>query len=124
MDLLHDIKLTYFCDHTWDIKGTLNPTEYSKNEDKNAAVPAYEVRRVDPHTCKLKDPDAKLDARARKEMELKGYDSNEEYFAYQRADGNWSNIFLILFSMKVATSFIAAYTPATFYSIMVMALAA
>lgn len=29
-DLRHDIKMTYFCDKTWDIRATLNPTKYTK----------------------------------------------------------------------------------------------
>jgi len=28
-DLLHDVKLTYFCDQTWDVTATLSPTNYS-----------------------------------------------------------------------------------------------
>lgn len=32
-DLLHDIKLTYFCDNTWDLVSTLHPTIYSRAAD-------------------------------------------------------------------------------------------
>ena len=27
--LLHDIKMTYFCDDTWDIRATLHPSDYA-----------------------------------------------------------------------------------------------
>lgn len=30
--MMHDIKLTYFCDNTWDIVGTLHPTVYSHSK--------------------------------------------------------------------------------------------
>jgi hypothetical protein len=29
-ELLHDIKLTYFCDKTWDVRASLHPTKYTK----------------------------------------------------------------------------------------------
>lgn len=48
----------------------------------------------------------------------------QEYFEYLREDGHWSPIVFVLFSMKVATGFIAAYTPTTFYFVLVYGLAA
>lgn len=48
--------------------------------------------------------------------------TREDYFQYKREQGNWSNIMLILFSMKVATGFIASYTPTTFYLVLVYGL--
>jgi hypothetical protein len=32
-DLLHDLKMTYFCDSTWDIRMTLHPTVYASAKD-------------------------------------------------------------------------------------------
>jgi len=46
----------------------------------------------------------------------------EGYFQYQREEGNWSNIMIQLFSMTVATGFIASYTPTTFYLVLVYGL--
>lgn len=48
--------------------------------------------------------------------------TNKEFFDYQREEGHWSNVFLILFSMKVASGFIATFTPATFYAVLVYGL--
>lgn len=50
--------------------------------------------------------------------------NRKEYFAFLREDGHWSPIVFILFSMKVATGFIAAYTPSTFYFVLVYGLSA
>lgn len=50
-------------------------------------------------------------------------EDREEYFTMIREDGNWSPIVFILFSMKVATGFIAGYTPTTFYLVLVYGLA-
>jgi hypothetical protein len=68
-DLLHDLKVTYFCDNSWDIKATLNPTEYSKSKNTahNSNADEYDQwasRRVDPHTCELKEPHAYIDEKA------------------------------------------------------------
>lgn len=79
------------------------------------------AREVEPHTCKLKHPDELLDAES--EAFKKKYDmTNEEYFEYERTEAHWSNIILLLFSMKVATGFIAQYTPTTFYAVLVYGL--
>lgn len=46
----HDIKMTYFCDKTWDIRATMNATKYTKvteGDDQFAA------RLVDNKTCQL-----------------------------------------------------------------------
>lgn len=46
-DLLHDIKITYFCDQTWDVSATLNPTKYPRAA-KPGPNTAVEVDRL---TC-------------------------------------------------------------------------
>lgn len=124
-DLLHDIKMTYYCDNTWDIVGTLHPTDYSKasvgvNDTETDPLAA---RKVDPKTCKLTDQamEVKLDEHTKEVMKESDL-AREEFFKYQREDGNWSNIMLQLFSMTVATGFIASYTPTTFYLVMVYGL--
>ena len=52
---MHDLKITYYCDDTWEIKGTLNPTEYAKasgtSGDGINEVDQWAARRVDPNTC-------------------------------------------------------------------------
>lgn len=53
-DLMHDLKITYYCDDTWEIKGTLNPTQYAKaggSSDESNEVDQWAARRVDPQTC-------------------------------------------------------------------------
>lgn len=54
-DLMHDLKITYYCDDTWEIRGTLNPTEYAKasgtSGDGTNEVDQWAARRVDPRTC-------------------------------------------------------------------------
>lgn len=42
-DLLHDMKMTYFCDNTWDIRMTLHPATYpvAKNKDKPSESPRW-----------------------------------------------------------------------------------
>lgn len=57
-DLLHDIKMTYYCDNTWDIVGTLHPTDYSKASTEADPLAA---RKVDPKTCKLTDEASKVE---------------------------------------------------------------
>jgi hypothetical protein len=47
-DLLHDIKVSYFCDQTWDIRATMSPTNYSQ-----AAQPGLHVN---SSTCDLMHP--------------------------------------------------------------------
>jgi hypothetical protein len=47
----------------------------------------------------------------------------QEYFEYLREDGHWGPIVFVIFSMKVATGFIAAYTPTTFYVVLVYGMA-
>jgi len=131
---MHDIKLTYFCDNSWDISGTLHPTIYSHskppaNETNNLnSWGIYANRASDPNNnCKLINPDAELvftdieDEKLYNEAMKNGMD-REEYFKYKREDGNWTNIIFILFSMKVATGFIAAYTPTTFYLVLLYGL--
>lgn len=44
IDLMHDIKMTYFCDNTWDVRMTLHPTIYPKAKSKD--VPIYSPRWV------------------------------------------------------------------------------
>ena len=56
-------------------------------------------------------------------MERLGMD-RREYFEYLREGGDWSPVVFVIFSMKVATGFIAAYTPTTFYVVLVYGLAA
>lgn len=130
---MHDIKLTYFCDNTWDIVATLNPTRYSKTKatqgkDDLNSWEVFAARKVDPVTCKLEDTTVPLEFETEEEQDnfdfymWQGLD-RDEYFQHQREEGNWSNIMLILFSMKVATGFIASYTPTTFYLILVYGLA-
>lgn len=124
-DLLHDVKITFFCDQTWDIVGTLHATQYSKAKSADGGQHGFSKRAmmVDSHTCALKYPDAELDEEG--EAFKKKYNmNNEEYFEYQREHGHWTNIILLLFSMKVATGFIAAYTPTTFYLVLVYGSAA
>lgn len=65
-----------------------------------------------------------LDEESMKDKAERGFAYNDEYFEYQRQTGHWSNIMFILFSMKVATGFVAAYTPTTFYLVMVYGLSA
>ena len=42
-DLLHDMKMTYFCDNTWDIRMTLHPAIYpvAKDKDKPPKSPRF-----------------------------------------------------------------------------------
>lgn len=50
-ELLHDLKLTYYCDGSYEIVGTQNPTSYSKkkgDEDSGNYVDQWAVRNVDP----------------------------------------------------------------------------
>lgn len=121
---MHDIKLTYFCDNTWDIVATLHPTVYSKvkGNGNGDIVNSWAARLVDPQTCKLNQTELPLHDHTQKAIDDTGM-TRGEYFAYQREEGHWSNIMLILFSMKVATGFIAAYTPTTFYAVLVYGLA-
>lgn len=131
---MHDIKLTYFCDNTWDIVATLHPTVYSHskpaaNDTDLNSWGTFANRAVDPdQNCKLLHPDAELifgdieDEKRFNETSKLGL-SREEYFSFKRENGHWTNIMLYLFSMKVATGFIAAYTPTTFYLVLVYGLA-
>lgn len=62
---MHDLKLTYYCDKTWDITATLNPTVYSKTKVEQGAEDldswaAFAGRLVDPLTCKLNNTKAEL----------------------------------------------------------------
>ena len=119
--------MTYFCDKTWDIRATLNPTKYAQAKAKEGQaqedVDEFAARWVDPITCKLNNTDQPIDQRSIDEM-TKLNMTHEEYYKYLREDGNWSPIMFILFSMKVATGFIAGYTPSTFYAVLVYGLSA
>lgn len=42
-DLLHDIKISYFCDQTWDVTATLRPTNYTSSSHPGV--------KVNPLTC-------------------------------------------------------------------------
>lgn len=89
----------------------------------------FGARKVDPLTCDLLNADLPIDDAAVLEMKNSlGLEDNpynrKEYFAFLREDGHWSPIVFILFSMKVATGFIAAYTPSTFYFVLVYGLSA
>lgn len=50
--------------------------------------------------------------------------SRREYFVFQRESGKWSPITFTIFSMKVATGFLATFTPMTFYVVLVYGLSA
>lgn len=126
--LLHDIKMTHFCDGTWDIRATLHASKYTKamprEGEKAEDIDEFRARLVDPKTCKLNDTEQPIDAESMAEMKKYNFKDREEYFTYVREDGNWSPIVFILFSMKVATGFIAGYTPTTFYLVLVYGLSA
>lgn len=124
--------MTYFCDDTWDIRATLHASKYTKarprDGEKLEDVNEFSARFVDPKTCKLNNTDQPIDEASIAEMHKLGYnetipEDREEYFTMIREDGNWSPIVFILFSMKVATGFIAGYTPTTFYLVLVYGLA-
>lgn len=68
----------------------------------------------------MTDPESPLDEEFAEERKLFG--SNKEYFDWKRDDGNWTNILLFIFSMKVATGFFADYTPLAFYTVLVYGL--
>merc|ERR1712070_948673 len=122
-DLLHDIKMTYYCDRTWDISGTLHPTIYSRapNGPNDTETDPWGARKVNPTTCQLLDDKAALHQHSLEEIAESGM-TREEFFSYKREEGNWSSIMLQLFSMTVATGFIASYTPTTFYLVLVYGL--
>lgn len=48
----------------------------------------------------------------------------KEFYAILREEGNWSPIAFTVFSMQVATGFLAAFTPMTFYAVLVYGLSA
>ena len=62
-DLLHDIKMTYYCDNTWDVRATLHPTVYAKPKDTD--VDQYSLRWVkhekDPITCQQNNTKEPMD---------------------------------------------------------------
>lgn len=124
---MHDIRMTYFCDSTWDVTATLHPTAYTKAQAKEGQDPTkvdeFAARHVDPLTCILNNTDQKIPEEDITKMEELNMD-RQEYFEYLREEGNWSPIVFVLFSMKVATGFIAAYTPTTFYLVFAYGLAA
>lgn len=126
-ELLHDIKMTYFCDKTWDVRASLHPTKYTKavleegQDEKD--YDEFGARKVDPHTCLLSNLDQAIPKEEIDKMDKLGM-TRQEYFEYLREDAHWSPIVFIIFSMKVATGFIASYTPTTFYVVLVYGLAA
>lgn len=46
----HDIKMTYFCDKTWDIRATMNATKYTKADEGDNQ---FAARFVNNKTCQL-----------------------------------------------------------------------
>lgn len=119
--------MTYFCDHTWDIRTTLTATKYTKAQAKEGqdptAVDEFAARWVNPLTCELNNTEQLIDHAEQKQMDKLGME-RQEYFEYLRSDGVWGPIVFLLFSMKVATGFIASYTPTTFYAVLVYGLSA
>lgn len=120
-DLLHDIKMTYFCDDSWDIRASLVPTRYARPKDPD--VDQFSNRWVDQKTCFLNNTKAKMADEFEKERE-ENQMSYDEYHKYKRESGEWTPITFQLFNMEVATGFLAAFTPITFYAIMVYGLSA
>lgn len=118
LDMMVDVRYTYFCDGTTFITATLNAKHYAEGDstEYKSVKEQLKVRKVDPLTCNLINPDDKLDAQSEKQKKELGFESNQEYFAWLHDSGYFAPILLTLFSMKVATSFIAAYTPMLFYT--------
>lgn len=66
-DLLHDIKITYYCDQTWDVAANLEPTVYAKTIGKGNTekIDPWKARLVeDFRTCQLKYPGVIMDEKA------------------------------------------------------------
>lgn len=51
--------MTYFCDNTWDIRSTLNPTVYPKAKDPGNDK--FSPRWVNPLTCQMNNTDEPID---------------------------------------------------------------
>lgn len=84
---MHDIKLTYFCDNTWDIVATLKPTEYSKTKGSEDIANdgqydnTYRARLVNPKTCEVLHPETELSDKDTDVMKSQNM-TNEEYFEW------------------------------------------
>ena len=144
-DLLHDMKMTYFCDNTWDIRMTLHPTIYPTAKDPmvDAKSPRWVMKEWEKEdendnilqelTCKLNNTKEPIDDAHMNEFNQINEDRKKEgfyeidlreYYAILREEGNWSPITLTLFGMQVATGFLSSFTPMTFYAVLVYGLSA
>lgn len=126
---------------------TLHPTIYPKAKDKTVAD-IYSPRWVKKEwekkdkqtgqiiqelTCTLNNTQETIDDdsmkqfndinNARKEAGMIEIDL-KEFYAILREEGHWSPIAFTVFSMQVATGFLASFTPMTFYAVLVYGLSA
>lgn len=75
---------------------TTKPTKYTGSQSA--------MRKVNASTCELISPAERAKAKPK-----------EAQFEKERQEGDWRYVKLILFNMIVSTSFIASYTPSSFY---------
>lgn len=114
---------------------SLKPTVYAKAKDPNVDPFSPRTIKIEQETmsCELNNTQETIDDEhmkmfndlntARDSMNEEPMDLRE-FYEYRRDEHHWSPITFTLFSKLVATGFLAAFTPMTFYAVLVYGSAA
>mmetsp|Transcript_21579 Transcript_21579/g.33229 ORF Transcript_21579/g.33229 Transcript_21579/m.33229 type:complete len:357 (-) Transcript_21579:33-1103(-) len=107
-NLMHDVRMVYKCDKTWELYSKGNPTSYNSTERQHNIV--------NPETCQYINDQGEHDHKTVDEI-LK---EEEERSEKEWQSNGWDRFKLTLFSMLVSSSFLASYNPSTFYTSVVL----